>query len=545
MTQAASERASREAEEAAWRAREEAWEAAERAERLAEEAKQAADERAARSLDEHREITANAWRATAESMCQRAEELLKAGLTDEAGVLCEQGLRNDPGNLHLRVAKSAALFATKKLPEFDSEVAKLSAMVSGRLSGAAPEIIFSGVLSAEALVHATARFKPLVQPMFRGLGKRVHEKEAKDIVRLLFAAGWTDEIVKLVADGTMPPCAVGAAINASGAPSPTPGWIREIVNLWRSQYSIAANVALLPWEDRISLLDFLYYLIQQGTDAEITQVEKTVADSLTLENAESEYLQNFISNAWPLSRYRLTLLKASIFVSRTTVPPPCRDIRDVPRNFPIENNLGRIILISVVFGLVAFILVGVIAEKWIGAIFWIAGIVAAPFSWVLFHNVHRQKRTRRLKEVWQSSVNRLKARIDQGGLKPYVEIYGVTESEDGAPLLRIRNRAKEGIDALLQSRRLATLPDNSARRTEVRDLLERAANALESVSESAATGSSLFWLARTYDPASFSTATDTARAETLYLKAAGAFQHAGTEKWQNSALEAARAIRSG
>lgn len=486
------------------------------------------------------------WQATAESMCQRAEELLKAGLTDEADLLCDQGLRNDPGNLRLRVAKSAVLFARQNLSQFDSEVAKLVAMVAGHISGAAPEIMFSGVLTSEALIHASAVLKPLVQPMFRGLGKRVHDTEPKKIVRLLFAAGWTDEIVKLVADGTMPPCAAGAAINASGAALPTPAWIREIITLWLSQYSVATNVASLPLEDRIALLDFLYYLIQRGTDIEVSKVEKTVADSLAVENAQSEYLKSFISNARPLSRYRLTLLKASVFAWRTAVQPPSQDIRDedVPREFPLQEHFNTIIVTSSIVGLLALILVSVITGERACGIFFIAAVVAAFSCGLILRNVHRQQRTKRLREAWHYSVNRLNSRIEQNGLKSYVEVYGVTESEDGTPLLRLRSRAKEGIDSLLQSRRLATFPDEPARRNEIRNQLERAAAALESVSESAATGSCFFWLAQTYDAGSFPVATDPVRAESLYRKAADAFQRAGIEKWQNDALEAARKTRS-
>jgi hypothetical protein len=536
-------------EQAVAEAREEtariAWEAAKQAEHLAEEARQAADARATRALGEQREIAANSWRATADSMSARAEELLKVGLVDEATALCQHGLHNDPGNLRLHLVKAAVLFSVGDLTQFDIQMKKVSAMIAGGVSGAVPETVFTGILTAGALNQAAGSLKPLVRIMFTRFGKRVHENEAKELVKQLHALGWTDEIVDLVADGTLPPCAVGPAINGAVAEPPAPNWVLQVARHWLRQFSVASNVASLPWEDRIVMLDYLYFLLQRGTDIDPSRVENTVVKSLTLENARSEYLRDFIHNAWPLSRYRLSLVKASAFTALTQVSSPAKNIRDrnVPREFDLGNHLGEIALTSVIIGCSAFLLVGFLIEKWMPLLFVAGAAVAVPIVVLYLQHIHNRRRADRVAQEWVTSVNTLNAELAEQYLRSYVEVHGTTPSEEGAPQLRVRDRSKAAADALLQARRLATRPEQASARPEVRALLESAAANFEAASEWAGTGSSLILLARTYDPSNSAPPWDTAKAIALYLKAAESFQSAGTNAWREDALKAAAKTR--
>jgi hypothetical protein len=525
--------------------REAAWEASLEADRRAEEAREAAETLATRTLEEQRDIAANTWRSTAEAMCLRVEELLKAGLVSEAGVLCEQALRSDPGSLRLHIAKAAALFSGDDTIHFDTQMKKIAALIAGGVSGAAPQMLFAGTLPTVALQQAAAIVRPLLPQTFGALRKRIHEQDTKDLVTQLITLGWSADVVALVRDGTLPPCSVGQAINATVSPGSVPEWAQHVAHHWLDRYAQPDNVAALPWEDRILMLDYLCYLLQNGLDLDITKVEYTILASLTLEHVRSDHMQDSIHNAWPLARYRLTLMKACIVASQTPVRAPATTIpeSDTPRVFRITDHLPTIALSAAGIGMVIFVFVGAAIDRWFPLAFLLPAVLAIPLCVALLRQAHTRRRGYRLQAAWAKSIEKLTTEINAVGLSAYLEVSGTTPVEDGAPQLRLREDTKRAADALLQCRRIATDKDHASRRGEMRALLQAAAKGFEASSEWAGAGSSLIWLGRTYDPAVYEVLTDANTAATLYLRAAEAFQRAGTTGWHEDARKAAAMTR--
>lgn len=440
-----------------------AQEAAEAADQRAAEAIQAADVRAERLLQTQRDIAANAWRASAESMCDRAQELLAANLLDEALTLCRQGLTSDPGSFRLQLVLALVHYRRGTLDLFDLQVGKLASMIAGQVSGASFEHLLTDPLFADALPRAAPTLRALAVQEFKKLGEDTHKQKARTFVIKMRDLGWTSEIASLVCDGTAPPCAVSRVLSDNTS-RPLPTWALQIARHWAAFYANNDNVRALPWEDRIILLCRLYEMLSRGADINVSDAEARVCASLSHENALSSYLRDAIEHGAPLTRYRLSLLAAAALVRETAIEAPSSTIpaSEIPRTFAIADHLDTIAGWALGGGGVVFVAIGLLSGHWMMFALLSAAAAIAGLTVAVLDRRHGSLRAKRLALEWMRTTARLQKLINDAALTHYVEVYGTVPSEDGAPELRIRADAARAADALLESRRLDARPDFEA-----------------------------------------------------------------------------------
>ncbi len=179
--------------------------AARLAERIAEEqelSRQAQYEAAyrmeqasAEASRQHRETISNSWRLEAKAKADRAHELYRAGLFEEAAALAQQAIQQDPSNLDAYKAAAWSLEAQGNQAEARRLFAKQLALLPASEQNESPiefGIVLTGLPPDDELLTTARQLLGVLIPSWRLQG------DISYVLKAMIYRGWRAEVGRLV-----------------------------------------------------------------------------------------------------------------------------------------------------------------------------------------------------------------------------------------------------------------------------------------------------------------------------------------------------------